>query len=113
MRRKIRAASLAVIIPTKEFTYDRDGFPMMIDRNGCIAFYPRLAPLKVAMWGNTSQRQICTHTHTHTHTHTRSGSAEKRRKSARNRKIVVDAMRETGETWVEKEKNVEKKGLVQ
>ena len=39
--------------------------------------------------------------------------AEGRRKSARNRKIVVDAVRETGETRVESEKNVEKKGLVQ
>ena len=37
--------------------------------------------------------------HTHTHTH--------------NLKIAVDAVRETGETWVESEKNVEKKGLVQ
>ena len=35
------------------------------------------------------------------------------RKSARNRKIAVDAVREAGETWVESEKNVEKKGLVQ
>ena len=42
-----------------------------------------------------------------------SGRAEERRKSARNRKIVVDALRETGETRVEREKNVEKKGLVQ
>ena len=42
-----------------------------------------------------------------------SGRAEVRRKSARNRKIVVDAVRETGETWVEREKSVEKKGLVQ
>ena len=42
-----------------------------------------------------------------------SGRAEKRRKSARNRKIVVDAVWETGETRVEREKNVEKKGLVQ
>ena len=41
-----------------------------------------------------------------------SGRAEERRKSARNRKIVVDAVRETGETWVESEKNVEKTGLV-
>ena len=41
------------------------------------------------------------------------GRAEGRRKSARNRKIVVDAVRETGETWVESDKNVEKKGLVQ
>ena len=42
------------------------------------------------------------------------GRAEGRRKSARNRKIAVDAVRETGETWVESEKNVEKKrvGLV-
>ena len=42
-----------------------------------------------------------------------SGRAEERRTSARNRKIVVDAMWETGETWVERGKNVEKKGLVQ
>ena len=42
-----------------------------------------------------------------------SGRAEERRKSARNRKIVVDAMWETGETWVERGKNVENKGLVQ
>ena len=39
--------------------------------------------------------------------------AEGRRKSARNRKIVVDPVRETGETRVESEKNVGKKGLVQ
>ena len=39
--------------------------------------------------------------------------AEERRKSARNRKIVVDGVRETGETRMEREKNVEKKGLVQ
>ena len=39
--------------------------------------------------------------------------AEERQRSARNRKIVVDAMWETGETWVERGKNVEKKGLVQ
>ena len=41
------------------------------------------------------------------------GRAEGRQKSARNRKIVVDAVRETGETRVESETNVEKKGLVQ
>ena len=41
------------------------------------------------------------------------GRAEGRRKSARNRKIAVDTARETGETWGESEKNVEKKGLVQ
>ena len=56
-------------------------------------------------------------THTHTHTHTRTpiglGRAEGGQKSARNLKIAVDAVRETGETWVESEKNVEKKGLVQ
>ena len=58
-----------------------------------------------------------THTHTHTHmitgTRIRLGRAEGGQKSARNRKIAVDAVRETGETWVESEKNVEKKGLVQ
>ena len=43
----------------------------------------------------------------------RIGRAEESRKSARNHKIVVDAMWETGETWVERLKNVEKKGLVQ
>ena len=41
------------------------------------------------------------------------GRVEGRRKSARNRKIAVDAARETGETRVESEKSVEKKGLVQ
>ena len=39
-----------------------------------------------------------------------SGRAKKRRKSARNRKIVVDAVREMGETQVERGKNVERKG---
>ena len=39
--------------------------------------------------------------------------AERGQKSAKNRKIAVDAVRETGETWVESEKKVEKKGLVQ
>ena len=48
----------------------------------------------------------------YTHTHTQ-GRAEGGRKGARNRKIVVDAVRETVETRVESEKNVEKKGLVQ
>ena len=42
-----------------------------------------------------------------------SGRAEERRKSARNREIVVNAMRETGETYVERGTHVEKKGLVQ
>ena len=48
-------------------------------------------------------------------TGTRIGSerAEERRRSARNRKILVDAMWEAGKTWVERGKNVEKKGLVQ
>ena len=41
------------------------------------------------------------------------GRAEGRRKSASNRNIAVDAERETGETWVESKKNVEKKRLVQ
>ena len=40
------------------------------------------------------------------------GRAEERRKSARKRKIVIDAVRETGETRVERETNVEKKGLI-
>ena len=46
--------------------------------------------------------------YTHTHTHTVEGGRE-----AKNRKIAVDAVRETGGTWVESEKDVEKKGLVQ
>ena len=41
------------------------------------------------------------------------GRAVERRRSARNRKNVVDAIWETGETWVERGKNVEKKELVQ
>ena len=41
------------------------------------------------------------------------GRAEGRQKTAKKRKIAVDAVRETGETWVESEKNVEKNGLVQ
>ena len=40
------------------------------------------------------------------------GRAEDRRRSARNRKIVVDAMWETGETWVERGKIVEMEELV-
>ena len=42
-----------------------------------------------------------------------SGRAKGGRKNARNRKMVVDAVRETGETRVEREKNLEKEGLVQ
>ena len=49
---------------------------------------------------------------TETGTRTGSGRAERRQKSARNRKIVVDAVGETGETRIERE-NVEKKGFVQ
>ena len=45
---------------------------------------------------------MCNLINTHTHTHTQ-----------RKCKIVVDAVWETGETWVEREENVEKKGLVQ
>ena len=41
------------------------------------------------------------------------GRAEGGQKSARNRKIAVDAVREAGETWMEIENNVENKGLVQ
>ena len=52
---------------------------------------------------------IHTYTHTYIHTHIHTGG----QKSARNLKIAVDAVRETGETWVESVKNVEKKGLVQ
>ena len=43
----------------------------------------------------------------------RIGEVGRGTKSARIRKIAVDAVRETGETWVKSEKNVEKKGLVQ
>ena len=41
---------------------------------------------------------------TQTGTRIESGRAEERRKSARNLGIVVDAVRETGETRVEREK---------
>ena len=54
-----------------------------------------------------------TETVTGTVTIIESGRVEEKRKSARNRKKNVDAVRETGETRVEREKNVEKKGLVQ
>ena len=50
---------------------------------------------------------------TETETRIRSGRAEKRRRSTRNRTKVGEGMWESGETWVEREKNVEKKGLVQ
>ena len=50
---------------------------------------------------------------TGTGTSIESGRAEERRRSARNREIVVDAMWKTGETSVERGENVEKKGLVQ
>ena len=67
---------------------------------------------------------INTYIHTYIHTEMGTGTtitgtrvglgrAEGRRKSARNRKTAVDAARETGETWVESEKNVENKGFVQ
>ena len=42
----------------------------------------------------------------------RIGEAEGGQKSAGNRKIAVDTVRETGKTWAESEKNVETKGLV-
>ena len=66
---------------------------------------------------------MCNLINTHTHAdgngdddngiENRIGEGGREVKSARNRKIAVDAVRETGETWVESEKNVEKKGLVQ
>ena len=63
-------------------------------------------------WGPLDEHRMGTGT-TITGTRIGLGRAEGRRKSARNRQIAVDAARETGETWVESEKNVEKKGLVQ
>ena len=64
-----------------------------------------------------------THTHTRMYTGTGttitgtrigSGRVEERRSSARNRRRLVDAMWETGQTWLERGKKVEqKKGLVQ
>ena len=56
-----------------------------------------------------------TETGTGTGTGTRTGSerAEERRGSVRKGTRVVDAMWETGETWVEREKNVDKKVLAQ
>ena len=48
---------------------------------------------------------------TGTRTRIGSGRAGERRKSARNRKIVVDAVRETGETRVEREKTCRKERL--
>ena len=68
------------------------------------------------------QFKKCTYIHTYIHTciHTTGtriglGRAEGWRKSARNRKIAVDAPRGNGGdmAWVESGKNVEKKGLVQ
>ena len=50
---------------------------------------------------------------TGTGTRTGSGRVEERRKGARKRSRVVDAMYETGETWGGRGKNVEKKRLTQ
>ena len=50
---------------------------------------------------------------TRTGTRIASERAGERGRSAKNRTRVVDAMWETGETWVERGKNVERKGLVQ
>ena len=83
---------------------------------------------------------INTHTHIHTHTHshnrkktrrpsetvascegpkprderrgTESGRGEERRRGARNLKRAIHGMRETGETWAEIGRNVDKKVLV-
>ena len=63
-------------------------------------------------WGPVDEHRMGTGT-TITGTRVRLGRAKERRKSAGNRKIVVDAVRETGGTRVDREKNVEKKGLVQ
>ena len=50
---------------------------------------------------------------TGTGTRTGLGRAEERLRSGRNCARVADAMWETGETWVEREKKVDKKVLVQ
>ena len=47
-----------------------------------------------------------------TGTRTGSGRVEKKRRSARYHTRDVDVMWQTGETWVEREINVDKKGLV-
>ena len=58
--------------------------------------------------------EIGTGTRMGTGTRAGSGRVEERRRSARNRtRRVVDAMWETGETWVEIGKNVDNKGFVQ
>ena len=44
---------------------------------------------------------MCNLINTHTHTHV----------SARNRKMVVDAMWETGETWAERRKKCRKESV--
>ena len=49
---------------------------------------------------------------TETGTRIGSGKAEKRRKGGRNRKTVVDAVRKTGETGVEREKKSRKERVV-
>ena len=80
-----------------------------------VSSYPTLWTNSRNIHTSTLNRTLRVYENTTTITGTRigSGRADKRRKSARNRKIVVDAVRETGETWMEREKNVEKKGLVQ
>ena len=60
-------------------------------------------------WGPVDEQQMGTGTVAEMGTKTTitgigSGRAEERRKSARNRKMVVDAVRETGETRVERDK---------
>ena len=57
--------------------------------------------------------EMGTRMETGTGTRIGSGRAEERRRSAKDRTRVVDALWETGETWVERGKNVEKKRLVQ
>ena len=43
----------------------------------------------------------------------RIGEGGRDAKKRKTPQIVIDAVRETGETWVKRDKNVEKKGLVQ
>ena len=60
-----------------------------------------------------AEMRIGTRIGTTTGMRTGSERATERRRSARNRTRGVDAMWETGETWVKREKYVDKKGLVQ
>ena len=63
--------------------------------------------------GNGDGAGTGTETRVGTGTRTGWGRVEERRRSARNRTGVLDTTWEMGETWVERGKNVEKKGLAQ